>query len=54
MLYAGDDVTDEHAFDALHDADVTVKVGHGTTAARYRVDDPDALVAALATLADQL
>ncbi|MDQ0372164.1 trehalose-phosphatase [Cellulomonas humilata] len=54
VLYAGDDVTDEHAFDALLDADLTVKVGHGTTAARYRVDDPDALVAALATLADQL
>ena len=52
VLYAGDDVTDEHAFEALRDDDVTVKVGDGTTAARFRVDDPDALVAALATLAD--
>ncbi|GEL99540.1 trehalose-phosphatase [Cellulomonas terrae] len=54
VLYAGDDVTDEHAFDALHGDDVTVKVGHGTTSARYRVDGPDELVAALVTLADQL
>jgi len=54
VLYAGDDVTDEHAFEALRDDDVTVKVGHGTTAARYRVDGPDELVAALATLADHL
>ena len=27
VLYAGDDVTDEHAFEALRDDDVTVKVG---------------------------
>ena len=54
VLYAGDDVTDEHAFEALRDDDVTVKVGDGTTAARYRVDGPDELVAALAALADQL
>ncbi|WP_315096377.1 trehalose-phosphatase [uncultured Cellulomonas sp.] len=52
VLYAGDDVTDEHAFEALHDQDVTVKVGTGTTSARYRVEDPDDLVAALAVLAD--
>ena len=31
VLYAGDDVTDEHAFEALRDDDVTVKVGDGTT-----------------------
>ena len=54
VLYAGDDVTDEHAFEALRDDDVTVKVGHGTTAARFRVDGPEALVAALAALADAL
>ena len=41
VLYAGDDVTDEHAFEALRDDDVTVKVGHGTTSARYRVDGPE-------------
>ena len=55
VLYAGDDVTDEHAFEALGADDVTVKVGHG--------DDGGALprrrprrssVAALAALADGL
>ena len=54
VLYAGDDVTDEHAFEALRDDDVTVKVGNGTTAARFRVDGPDELVATLAVLADGL
>ncbi|GEK23346.1 trehalose-phosphatase [Cellulomonas xylanilytica] len=54
VLYAGDDVTDEHAFDALRADDVTVKVGAGTTAARFRVDDPDELVATLAALAEAL
>ena len=54
VLYAGDDVTDEHAFEALRDDDLTVKVGAGTTAARYRVDGPDELVAALEALADRL
>ena len=54
VLYAGDDVTDEHAFEALRDEDVTIKVGPGPTVARYRVEGPDELVAALALLADAL
>ncbi|MGY4643858.1 trehalose-phosphatase [Cellulomonas sp. URHB0016] len=54
VLFAGDDVTDEHAFDALGASDVTVKVGAGTTRARFRVEDPDGLVAALSALADEL
>lgn len=54
VLYAGDDVTDEHAFEALRDDDVTIKVGPGQTAARYRVDGPDELVAALGLLARSL
>lgn len=43
VLYAGDDVTDEHAFAVLDDdvGDVTVKVGDGATAARHRVADPE-------------
>ena len=41
VLYAGDDVTDEHAFEALRADDVTVKVGPGETAARFRVDGPE-------------
>ena len=54
VLYAGDDVTDEHAFTALRPDDVTVKVGTGETAARFRVDVPEEMVAALAALADAL
>ncbi|MET0788716.1 MAG: trehalose-phosphatase [Cellulomonas sp.] len=54
VLYAGDDVTDEHAFEALRADDLTVKVGHGETSARFRVDGPDEIVAALRVLADAL
>ncbi|MBC7289871.1 MAG: trehalose-phosphatase [Actinotalea sp.] len=54
VAYAGDDVTDERAFATLGPADVTVKVGEGTTAARFRVADPDAMAALLTDLADAL
>lgn len=54
VLYAGDDVTDEHAFAALGDRDLTVKVGPGTTVARYRLDSPETVVSALAHLAQTL
>lgn len=49
-VYLGDDVTDEDAFLALHAARseaVTVKVGEGTSAARYRLPDVEAVVAYL-------
>lgn len=49
-LYLGDDRTDEDAFRALGPADVTVKVGDGETAARYRVSDPAAVVELLTEL----
>jgi trehalose 6-phosphate phosphatase len=49
-LYLGDDVTDEDAFRALGPDDVTVKVGDGETAARYRVADPAAVVELLTEL----
>ena len=54
VLFAGDDVTDEHAFAVLDDAagDVTVKVGPGRTAARHRVDDPAAFAAVLTRLVE--
>ena len=48
-VYVGDDTTDEDAFRALagDERAVTVKVGEGETAARYRVPDVDAVVAYL-------
>lgn len=54
LFYAGDDVTDERAFRTLRPEDVTVRVGPGDTAARFRVDDPDGLAAVLLRLADLL
>lgn len=51
VLYAGDDVTDERAFEALNGDDVTIRVGPGATSARFRVASPDEFVAALAGLA---
>ncbi|MFV0427181.1 MAG: trehalose-phosphatase [Beutenbergiaceae bacterium] len=52
VLYAGDDVTDEDALARLRPGDVGVKVGPGTTAARFRVADPAAIAAMLTHLAD--
>jgi trehalose 6-phosphate phosphatase len=53
-LYLGDDVTDEDGFRALGPDDVTIKVGAGDTAARFRVADVPAAVAVLERLADLL
>jgi trehalose 6-phosphate phosphatase len=50
VVFAGDDVTDEHAIEALGSEDVTIKVGRGETRAAFRVADPEALVAALRAL----
>lgn len=52
-IYFGDDVTDETAFEMLagDDANVTVKVGDGDTAARFRIADPASVAATLTTLA---
>lgn len=54
LLYAGDDVTDERAFAVLREDDVTIRVGPGKTAARFRVADPQAMATVLAGLADRL
>lgn len=53
-VYLGDDVTDEDAFRALGDDDLTVKVGDGETAARHRVPDTAGALAFLERLADLL
>jgi trehalose-phosphatase len=41
VLFAGDDVTDEHGFAVLGDGDVAIKVGSGDTRAAHRVADPE-------------
>ncbi len=43
VLFAGDDVTDEHGFGALGPKDVGVKVGPGQTAAQFRIGSPEAV-----------
>jgi trehalose 6-phosphate phosphatase len=49
-IYLGDDVTDEDGFRVLGPSDVTVKVGDGETAARYRVADPAGALAVVERL----
>ena len=50
VVYLGDDVTDEKAFRRLRGPDIGVKVGPGETQARYRVDAPEDVAAALSLL----
>jgi trehalose 6-phosphate phosphatase len=52
--YLGDDVTDEDAFRALGPDALTVKVGPGETAARFRVADPGEVRVMLERLAQLL
>jgi trehalose 6-phosphate phosphatase len=47
VVFFGDDVTDEKAFRRLRESDVGVKVGPGETLARYRIETPDDVAAAL-------
>jgi trehalose 6-phosphate phosphatase len=51
IVYFGDDVTDEDAFRAMGDDDVSVRVGPGATAAAYRLPDPAAVSELIALLA---
>jgi trehalose 6-phosphate phosphatase len=53
-MYLGDDVTDEDGFRVLGPHDVPVKIGDGTTSARYRVTDPPAVLVLLQRLAELL
>ncbi|ACQ79056.1 trehalose-phosphatase [Beutenbergia cavernae DSM 12333] len=52
VLFAGDDVTDEHALAALGGDDLGIKVGSGATAAAYTVSGCDDIAALLTELAD--
>ena len=54
VLYLGDDVTDEDGFTAIAPDGVSVKVGDGETAARYRVPDLDGVRDLLTRLAEAL
>lgn len=46
ILSIGDDVTDEDIFEALKDNEecITIKVGYGNTSAKYRLDNPSAVI----------
>ena len=47
VLYLGDDVTEEHAFEVMAPPDVSIKVGEGATAAAHRVSGPSKVPAVL-------
>lgn len=52
VFFAGDDVTDEDAFQALGPDDIGVKCGEGTTSASFRVDTPEDVAAVLTQFAE--
>lgn len=53
VLFAGDDVTDEHGFAVLSGEDIGIKVGDGETAAGHRIDEPKDLAGVLRLIAGQ-
>lgn len=50
VVFVGDDRTDEEVFATLGDADCSVRVGPGPTAARYRLADPHEVLTFLSAL----
>ncbi len=52
VIFIGDDVTDENAFEKLHGPDIGIKIGSGTTQASHRVPDPETAVRVLALLSE--
>lgn len=53
VVFIGDDKTDETVFEALRPGDVSVKVGEGDSAARYRISDVGAVAALLETMVEK-
>ena len=53
-MFVGDDLTDEEAFAALGEADVTIKVGPAPTIAQFRLAAPENVLEFLSSLADCL
>jgi len=51
VIYLGDDITDEDAFQRMQGPDVAIKVGGGETAANYRIADSTEVARRLAQLA---
>ena len=54
VMFVGDDLTDEEAFAALGEADVTIKVGPAQTIAQFRLAAPENVLEFLGSLADCL
>ena len=53
VLFAGDDVTDEHGFAVLDGEDLGIKVGDGETAAGHRIAEPKDLAGVLRLIAQR-
>lgn len=52
MAFVGDDLTDEEVFRHCDGDDITVRVGAGVTAARFRLGEPGAVMSMLRHLVD--
>jgi len=53
VVFLGDDITDENAFDRLRGPDLGIKIGPGDTQAQHRVADPHEAARVLALLLEQ-